>query len=226
MTEKEFKSLTRFIMYDKIHQLHNEEHRSIRWIAEYLGVNFRTVKKYLEMDPADFQQYSESMNNRSCLLEPYKTFIVERLSQFQDTPAAQMHDWLKEHYPSFPNVAPKTVYNYVMKLRQEHNLPKIRINERQYECLPDTPPGKYAQVDFGTCKLRQGDGVRKRVHFWACCCATAGISSSGSRINLSPVRMQSMPMSSRSATFMESPGISSMTRMPFSSTMRTWETTE
>lgn len=165
MTEKEFKSLTRFIMYDKIHQLHDEEHRSIRWIAEYLGVNFRTVKKYLEMDPADFQQYSESMSNRSCLLEPYKTFIVERLSQFQDTPAAQMHDWLKEHYPSFPNVAPKTVYNYVMKLRQEHNLPKIRINERQYECLPGTPPGKYAQVDFGTYKLRQGDGVRKRVHF-------------------------------------------------------------
>lgn len=82
MTEKEFKTLNRFIMYDKIHQLHDEEHRSIRWIAEYLEVNFRTVKKYLEMNQADFQQYSERMNNRSCLLEPYKTFIVERLAQF------------------------------------------------------------------------------------------------------------------------------------------------
>ncbi len=165
MTEKEYKTFNRLIMYDTIHRLHHEEHQSIRWIADYLGVNFRTVKKYLRMDPNEFQQYSESLNCRGYLLEPYKGFIVERLKLFQDTPAAQMHDWLKEHYPFFPIVAPKTVYNYVIKLRQEHNLPKTRVNERQYECLPETPPGKYAQVDFGTYKMRQSDGKRKRVYF-------------------------------------------------------------
>lgn len=165
MTEKEYKSLNRLIMYDTIHRLHKEEHRSIRWIADYLGVNFRTVKKYLGMYPDEFEEYSGKLNNRECLLEPYRSFIVERLGQFQDTPAAQMHDWLKEHYPSFPEVAPKTVYNYVMKLRQEYNLPKLKVNEREYSSLPETAPGKYAQVDFGTYKMRKSDGTRKKVHF-------------------------------------------------------------
>lgn len=165
MTEKEFKTLNRLIMYDKIHRLHHEERKSIRWIAGHLGINFRTVKKYLGMDPAEFQEYSEGLNNRGCLLDPYKPFILERLGQFQDTPAAQMHDWLKEHYPSFPEVSSKTVYNYIMKLRQEHDLPKVNVNERQYACLPEAPPGKYAQVDFGTSKQRRGDGTRVRVHF-------------------------------------------------------------
>ena len=42
--------------------------------------------------------------------------IVRRLSQYPDTSAAKMHDWLKENYPKFPELSSKTVYNYVMKL--------------------------------------------------------------------------------------------------------------
>ena len=167
MTEKEYKSLNRYIMYDTIHRLRHEEHQSIQWIADYLGINFRTVKKYLEMDLKEFEKYSNSLNERDCILEPYRGFIVERLGQFQDTSAAQMHDWLKEHYPSFPRVAPKTVYNFVMKIRQEHNLPKLKVDKREYGPLPDTPPGKYAQVDFGEHKLRRGDGSRVKVYFFA-----------------------------------------------------------
>ncbi|WP_286860614.1 hypothetical protein [Proteiniphilum sp. UBA5510] len=49
------------------------------------------------MDTGEFQKYSESISNRGCTLDPYKKFIVERLTLFQDTPAAQMHDWLKEN---------------------------------------------------------------------------------------------------------------------------------
>lgn len=167
MTEKEYKSLNRYIMYDTIHRLRHEEHQSIQWIADYLGINFRTVKKYLEMDIKEFESYSNSLNERDCILEPYRSFIVERLGQFQDTPAAQMHDWLKEYHPSFPRVTPKTVYNFVMKIRQEHNLPKLKVNEREYGSLPETPPGKYAQVDFGEYKLRKGDGSRVKIYFFA-----------------------------------------------------------
>ena len=76
-----------------------------------------------------------------------------------------MHDLLKEHYPDFPAVSPKTVYNYVMKIRQEHGLPAVSASERQYSCIPETAPGRYAQVDFGQMKLRKGDGTRIRVYF-------------------------------------------------------------
>lgn len=41
--------------------------------------------------------YRYHLNERDCILEPFRGFIVERLGQFQDTSAAQMHDWLKEH---------------------------------------------------------------------------------------------------------------------------------
>lgn len=167
MTDKEQKTLDRFIMYDQIHKFRNEEHKSIQWIADYLGVNFRTVKKYLKMDRAEFEKFSENITNKTFMLGRYTPFVVDRLQRFQDTPAAQMHDWLKENFPDFPRVAPRTVYNFVMKVRQDYNLPKTTMNDRQYQSLPETPPGKYAQVDFGQTVLRCGDGTRIKVFFMA-----------------------------------------------------------
>ena len=167
MTEKDHKALSRLIMYDKIKHYHDVEHRSIRWIARKTNLNFRTIKKYLEMDQKEFEGYSDHVINRPHILEPYKDFIIGKLSLYQETPAAQMHDWLKENYPNFPKVAPKTVYNYVTKIRQEYNLPKISENERQYAALPETAPGEYAQVDFGQTKLRRSDGTRIKVYFIA-----------------------------------------------------------
>lgn len=167
MTDKEQNYITRIIMYERIRKLRNEEHKSIQWIADYLRMNFRTVKKYLKMDQAEFESYSARYNERPCKLEPYTDFVVKQISKYQDTPAAQMHDLLKEHYPDFPKVSPKTVYNFVMKIRQEYGLPVLAISERTYQALPDSPPGKYAQVDFGQTKLRNGEGKRVRVYFFA-----------------------------------------------------------
>ena len=167
MTEKDYKTACRMITYDKIRLLRDVEHKSIQWIADHLGLNFRTVKKYLQMDRAEFEAFSENITNKPFILEPYRDFIVQRLSQFQDTPAAQMHDWLKECHPDFPKVSPRTVYNYVMKIRSEYNLPKVTENERVYQALPQTPPGMYAQVDFGHKKLRSSDGKMHTVHFMA-----------------------------------------------------------
>lgn len=167
MTEKDYKTACRMITYDKIRLLRDVEHKSIQWIADHLGLNFRTVKKYLQMDRAEFEAFSENITNKPFILEPYRDFIVQRLSQFQDTPAAQMHDWLKECHPNFPKVSPRTVYNYVMKIRSEYNLPKVTENERVYQALPQTPPGMYAQVDFGHKKLRSSDGKMHTVHFMA-----------------------------------------------------------
>ena len=49
MTEKDYKTALRMITYERIHLLRDVEHRSIQRIADDLGLNFRTVKKYLEM---------------------------------------------------------------------------------------------------------------------------------------------------------------------------------
>lgn len=167
MTEKDYKTALRMITYERIHHLRDVEHRSIQRIADDLGLNFRTVKKYLEMSHEEFEAFTDSIIQKPFVLEPYKEFIVQRLSLYPDTSAAQMHDWLKENYPKLPALSPKTVYNYVMKLRSDYSIPKVTIKERQYKALPLTPPGVYAQVDFGQKKLRTSNGKMRTVYFMA-----------------------------------------------------------
>lgn len=153
-------------MYHEIHRLRNIEGFSIQRIANHLSINFRTVNKLLGMKEEDFEQFIDTKGRRPCLLDPYQDFIVRYLSKYEDTPAAVMHDRLKEHFVSFPEVDPKTVYNYVMMLRREFNIPLIKSSERQYSAVPDLPPGEQAQVDFGEKKLRTSTGAWVKVYFF------------------------------------------------------------
>ena len=54
-----------------------------------------------------------------------------------------------------------------MKLRGDYSIPKMTIKERQYKALQLTPPGMYAQVDFGQKKLRTSNGKMRTVYFMA-----------------------------------------------------------
>jgi hypothetical protein len=142
------------IMYHEIKRLRNIEGFSIQRIADHFSMNFRTVKKFLSMTEEDFDIYMEQKGVRPRLLDPYRSFIVNYLKKYQDTLTAVIHDRLKEHFPTFPKTDPKTVYNYVMSIRGEFNIPKVTVAERQYSAVPDLPPGGQAQVDFGEKKLR------------------------------------------------------------------------
>lgn len=212
------------ILYEQIHRYHAER-KSARWIADRLKINPRTVKKYLSMSQAEFERHSDNINRKGFKLQRYTTSVVERLRKYQDTPAAQMHDLLKEHYPDFPAVSPKTVYNYVMKIRQEHGLPAVSASERQYSCIPETAPGRYAQVDFGQMKLRKGDGTRIRVYFMVMILCGAGSSMHGSRTGRSPAKVHHWPMRRLSNTSMVCRAISYMIRMRSSFMTRTSVTT-
>ena len=108
MSVRDHNKTDRLIMYDRIQRYRNEDHRSVSWIAQKLHLNRRTVKRYLSMSQAEYERHLDASEERPLLLEPYTKFVVDRLNQFQDTKAAQMHDWLKEHYPDFPEVCPKT----------------------------------------------------------------------------------------------------------------------
>lgn len=160
------KTKSLIIMYYEIHRLHDIEDFSIQRIADFLVLDFRTVKKYLDMSEAEFEDYMEKKGVKACLLDPYKEFIIRYLKKYEDTPSAVMHDRLKEHFVAFPKVDPKTVYNYVMSIRNEFNIPKISGSERQYSAVPDLPPGEQAQVDFGEKKLRTSTGIWVKVYFF------------------------------------------------------------
>ena len=157
--------LSKLMTYYEVHKL-SREGFSIRKISDLLGLNWRTVKRMLSIeDDRDYERYLQTFAKKDKLLEPYTDFVRNRLEQFRDTSAAQMHDWLKEHYPGFPRVSARTVFNFVHWVRQQHNLPPSNTL-RSYELVEETPYGIQAQVDFGEYSLRNSQGTRIKVYFF------------------------------------------------------------
>lgn len=144
--------------------MHREGH-SISKISEFLVLNRRTVSKHLSMDEGEYEAFLIKQTSRGKKLLPFEDFVRQRLEEFRDTPAAQMHDWLKEHYPDFPVTSQKTVFNFVSWVRKKHQLPVVKT-ERQFQQLEETPYGKQAQVDFGEYNMRTTTGARAKVFFF------------------------------------------------------------
>ena len=154
----------KLIMYHQIQKMSRDGWSKTR-ISEFLSINWRTVSKYLKMSEEDFLAIIEVQGNRQKLLAPFEGFVKIKLEKYPDTKAAQMHDWLKEHYPGFPEVTPKTVYNFVMWVRQRYNIP-IPDPQREYFIVEELPWGQQAQVDFGEYNMRDGQGKRMKVYFF------------------------------------------------------------
>jgi transposase len=153
-------------MYHEIRRLRDVEHFSIQRIADQLTINFRTVKKILGMTEEDYDRFIEKKWVKARHLDPYRDFIVGYLQQYPDTPAAVIHDKLKEQFNTLPKVDPKTFYSYVMMVRRDHGIIRVSASERQYSAVPDLPPGELAQVDFGEKKLRRSTGEWVKVYFF------------------------------------------------------------
>jgi len=153
---------SKLMTYYEIHRLFREEY-TISQISRELVLNRRTVRSYLAMNESEYEQFINNQSDRKKDLLSFEEFVKNRLEQFQDTSASQMHDWLKEKHEHFPQVSPKTIYNFVMWVRQKHNLPKISP-QREYMIVEELPNGQQAQVDFGEYNMR--DGNHKRVKVW------------------------------------------------------------
>ncbi|WP_139125742.1 hypothetical protein [Arcticibacter eurypsychrophilus] len=156
--------LSKFMMYYEIKRM-NSEGRSISKISKALSCNRRTVKKYLGLSDQEFEAFLKSQSTRTKLLLPYESFIKERLTRYRDTPAAQMHDWLKEHHDNFPEVNQKTIFNFVKWVRAQHDLP-YEPAVRGYMIVEETAYGLQGQVDFGEYNMRSDEGKRVKVYFF------------------------------------------------------------
>lgn len=98
-------------------------------------------------------------------LERFDAFVKSRLTKFPETSAAQMHDWLKEHYPDFPSVDSKTVFNFVNHIRQKYHIEKAEV-VRKHAMVAETAYGEQAQADFGEYNLRDNQGRKVKVYFF------------------------------------------------------------
>jgi len=153
-----------WIMYYEVQRLLREG-LSYAAISAALVLNPRTVRKYAGMTEDTYSFFLAGRATRSKVLDAYEEFVKNKLMAHPSVKTAQMHDWLKEHYPEFPKVPPKTVYNFVFTLRQKYNVP-LQQSPREYFVVEELPYGQQAQADFGQYILRTNDNRRKRVCFF------------------------------------------------------------
>lgn len=119
------KDLNNWIMYYEIHKLKRLGFSTSK-IGRHLVMDERTVSKYLQMSEQDYEHFLILYTEKNKILSPYENFVKEKLSQFQDTSAAQIHDWLLEQHKNLPNVGARTVYNFVMYIST-----KIKTNREK-----------------------------------------------------------------------------------------------
>lgn len=158
------KTIGDWIMYHEIKRMLREGHR-LSSVAQMTGLDRRSIKKYSSMSEAEYAAFLENKETRTKLLIAYEAFVKDRLLDVPAASAAQVHDWLKEHHPLLPGTSPKTVYNFVMAIRQKYNIP-LEKPGRDFFIVDQLPYAQQAQADFGQCYLRSKDQGRKKVHFF------------------------------------------------------------
>lgn len=159
------KLMNLLIMFHEIQRLKREGF-SDAWISRHLRLNRRTVTKYLHMSEEDFLSFKDSGRPRNKLLTRYEDFVRTRLEECPDASAAQVHDWLKEHFEDFIDVNEKTVFNFVLTLRNKYDIPKV-FHYRDFGKVEELTYGKQAQADFGEYHMTTEEGTRKKVYFFA-----------------------------------------------------------
>lgn len=159
------KDLNNWIMYHEIHHL-SRLGFSISKISRHLVLNWRTVARHLRMSEYEYEQSLIQRQFKNKILTPYESFVVEKLKLFPDTSSAQMHDWLKEAHSELPKVSSRTVYDFVMFVRHNYNIPLVPTF-REYFPIGELPYGEQSQVDFGEYNMRASSGKRKKVRFFA-----------------------------------------------------------
>ena len=129
------KTIGDWIMYHEVQRLIREK-LIFTAIGKALAIDRRTVKRYSRMSEAEYASFLESKEIRDKLLSPYESFVHDKLRAHPAVSAAQMHDWLKEYHPDFLHIAPKTVYNFVITLRQKYNIPLEEMGREYFIILP------------------------------------------------------------------------------------------
>ncbi|WP_371371065.1 IS21 family transposase [Sporomusa aerivorans] len=148
-----------YSVYSKIHQLKERGFRKDT-VAKSLGINWRTVDRYWNMTVDEYESNVATVC-KVRLLDDYQDTIISWLRDYPTLSAAQVCDWLKEHYSA--TFSERTVSRYVKNLRNEYDLRKA-LNQRDYAAVPELPMGQQLQVDFGEKWLKNVDGGRIKVY--------------------------------------------------------------
>lgn len=165
----ETSQLKKYLMWYKVKELFSEGLNKTQ-IGESLVLHRQTVAKYLSMTESEFMSSQSYDRHYGHKLDGYEAYVVNELRKWPFLSSPQLHDRLKEHFSDLPSVTPKTVFNFVNRVRLTHDLPKaVEKRYRPYEKQPETPYGEYAQCDFGERWMKTPQGQSLKVYFFAMC---------------------------------------------------------
>ena len=82
------------IMYHEVHRQRREGLKPAQ-ISRKLGLDRRTIRKYLAMSEEEYLDFINNQTSREKLLVPYEEFIKTKLESCPEASGAQVHDWLK-----------------------------------------------------------------------------------------------------------------------------------
>ena len=148
-----------FQMYSKIQQ-EKKQGFSKDATARHLGLNWRTVDQYWEMTAEDYEAMQKRQYNSE--LDKRREIVLQWLKGYDDVSAAQIEDWLAEHYNE--HYSPRTVRDYVAKLRLHYDIPRL-VKGREYGPIPELPPGVQLQADFGEYNALRPGMSRIKLYF-------------------------------------------------------------
>jgi len=148
-----------FQMFSQIQQM-KKQGFSRDAVARQLRLNWRTVDHYWDMTVEDYEGQRASQSSSG--LDSRKDIILTWLKKHEAISAAQIKDWLNEHYQEVYNE--RTVRDFVAKLRLSHNLPRLKAG-REYSSNTELPPGVQMQADFGFFNADRPGARRIKLYF-------------------------------------------------------------
>lgn len=94
--------------------------------AHCLGVSRDTVKHLQSLTSDELVRECQPQKGNRYKLQNYERDILSLLISFPSISNSRVHDHLKEHFSSFPQVCEKTVHNYVQFIRKKYAIPSVR----------------------------------------------------------------------------------------------------
>jgi transposase len=125
-------------------------------ISRDLKLDMKTVAKYYSMDDEEYCAAKNDSMYRSKIFGPFTEEIlsVYKSNDYQKLNVAAVYDYLEERYNHLPG-SEKTLRNYINYLIITNQL-VISEKMRTYSTVPEMPPGKQMQLDFGEFKCSSG----------------------------------------------------------------------
>ena len=157
----------KYLMWYKVNELFSKNYKKSQ-IASLTGLHRQTVSKYLKMTEEEFCRSQSFERQYHHKLEAYERFILGELRLCASLSAPQIHDHLKENFADLPEVSGRTVFSCVERIRAKYGIAREDDRHpRPYEKQPETPYGRFAQVDFGERWQKDALGNSVKVYFFA-----------------------------------------------------------